>query len=427
MLGNAITRLSRGLAPRQQALSSPNFPCLSKLVTRMACMLGVSVRRLGWVAVFSVLGAGSLATPAFAQCANPDSTVNLAGQTQGGSGVNFSVAGKCTGIRAGLYQQQNADIGNNFPVSGQGGIATAQGDAGTFTTSKATYKVVLGAGGAGGVTIDNYIVSITTLTPGGTGGADSFTMWYNPNANISTGTYGTATHPFTVNITNLPPPPPVVSAISPTSGPSTGGTLVTITGTELSGVTAVSFGGTAATTFTPISATSLTALSPAGTGTVNVSVTTGGGTSANTAADDFTYTVNSSTQITATSPAGAVGSVDITVTTPGGTSATSASDQFTYVAAPVVSSIAPTSGPGSGGTVVTITGSNFSGATGVSFGGTAATGFTVLSGTSITATSPAGSNRHSRCHGHDRGRYVRNWRRQPVHLYRRAHHHIGIT
>ncbi|MGC8201002.1 IPT/TIG domain-containing protein, partial [Salmonella enterica] len=61
------------------------------------------------------------------------------------------------------------------------------------------------------------------------------------------------------------------------------------------------------------------------------------------------FTVNSASQITATSPAG-TGTVDVSVTTAGGTSATSAADQFTYVAAPTVSSISPTSGPGAGGT-----------------------------------------------------------------------------
>ncbi|HEY6284086.1 MAG TPA: IPT/TIG domain-containing protein, partial [Ktedonobacteraceae bacterium] len=58
---------------------------------------------------------------------------------------------------------------------------------------------------------------------------------------------------------------------------------------------------------------------------------------------------------------------------------------------PTVSKISPSSGPAAGGTSVIITGTGFTGATGVSFGGTAARGFTVDSDTQITATSPAGS------------------------------------
>ena len=53
--------------------------------------------------------------------------------------------------------------------------------------------------------------------------------------------------------------------------------------------------------------------------------------------------------------------------------------------------ISPTSGPAAGGTVVTITGTSFTGATSVSFGGAAAASFTVISPTTITATSPAGT------------------------------------
>ena len=100
--------------------------------------------------------------------------------------------------------------------------------------------------------------------------------------------------------------------------------------------------------------------------------------------------VNSATQITATAPAG-TGTVDVTVTTRGGTSGTSSADQYSYVAAPAVSGISPASGPGAGGTSVTITGTNLSGASAVMFGSTAATTFTVNSATQITATAPAGS------------------------------------
>lgn len=230
-------------------------------------------------------------------------------------------------------------------------------------------------------------------------------------------------------------PVPLVSSISPTSGPTAGGTTVTISGTNFTGATAVTFGATAATSFTVNSNFSITATSPAGTGTVDIRVTSEGGTSTASAADQFTYagapvvtsisptsgplaggtsvtitgnnfsgatavtfgatvaagfTVNSGTQITATAPAG-TGTVDVRVTTVGGTSATSATDQFTYTAAPAVTSISPTSGPATGGTTVTITGTGFTGSTTVTFGATAATGFTVNSATSITATSPAGS------------------------------------
>ncbi len=146
------------------------------------------------------------------------------------------------------------------------------------------------------------------------------------------------------------PPPPTVTSISPTAGPTLGGTTVTITGTNLTGATAVKFG----------------------------------------AANATFVTVNSATSMTARSPAGAAGTVDIIVTTPGGTSVTSAADQFTYLTPPTITSISPTFGPPAGGTVVTITGTDFTRVQNVFFGALPATSFTVNSATSILATAPPG-------------------------------------
>ena len=224
--------------------------------------------------------------------------------------------------------------------------------------------------------------------------------------------------------------PPTVTTVAPAAGPAAGGQSVTITGTNLTGATAVRFGGTAATAFTVDSATQITATTPAhAAGAVAVAVTTPGGTGSK--ANAYTYvaaptvttvapaagpaaggqsvtitgtnltgatavsfggtaatafTVNSATQITATTPAHAAGATTVAVTTPGGSG--SKADAYTYVAAPTVTDVAPAQGPSSGGTQVTITGTNFAGATGVRFGGSVAT-FSVDSATRITATAPA--------------------------------------
>ncbi|MGD0076731.1 MAG: IPT/TIG domain-containing protein, partial [Candidatus Binataceae bacterium] len=228
---------------------------------------------------------------------------------------------------------------------------------------------------------------------------------------------------------------PTVTSISPNSGG--GGQDVLITGTNFVDVTAVRFGALAASYVLVNSPTSITASAPSGSGTVDITVTTPAGTSATSTSDQFTYPlvptvtsispnngppaggttvtitgtnftpgtafvyfagygvvptiVNSATSITVTSPAG-TGTVDITVSINGETSATSAADKFTYTATgPAVTSISPNSGPTAGGTSVTITGANFTGATAVKFGSTNAASFNVNSATSITATSPAGS------------------------------------
>ena len=58
---------------------------------------------------------------------------------------------------------------------------------------------------------------------------------------------------------------------------------------------------------------------------------------------------------------------------------------------PTITGISPTTGSTNGGTPITITGTGFTGATAVNFGSKAATGVTVVSATSISATSPAGT------------------------------------
>jgi hypothetical protein len=231
---------------------------------------------------------------------------------------------------------------------------------------------------------------------------------------------------------------PTVSGVGPRAGPLSGGSTLTISGAGFTGVgsTTVAVGANAATVLT-VSSTQITATLPAAAsgGTVNVTVTTPGGTSATSAADQFTYdpvpvvagvspasgpsggrtavTINGSgftgatavdfagvqapftfvsdAEITATSPAGSVGAADVTVTTPGGTSATSTADHFTYFPAPVVTGVSPGAGPLAGGTMVTITGTGLTGATAVSFGLSAGTQVTVVSDTEVTAVSPGGS------------------------------------
>ncbi|MEI9982788.1 MAG: IPT/TIG domain-containing protein [Aliidongia sp.] len=279
--------------------------------------------------------------------------------------------------------------------------------------------VTIGGTAATGVTVVSA-TSITATTPAGSAGTASVLVTTAGGTNAANSLYTYVT-------------PPTVSAIAPSAGPTTGGTAVTITGTNLTGATAVTIGGTAATTVTVVSATSITAVTPAGTaGTASVLVTTAGGT--NAANSLYTYvtpptvsaiapnagpttggtavtitgtnltgatavtiggtaattvTVVSATSITAVTPAGSAGTASVLVTTAGGTNA--ANSLYTYVTPPTVSAIAPSAGPTTGGTAVTITGTNLTGATAVTIGGAAATGITVISATSITATTPAGS------------------------------------
>ncbi len=215
--------------------------------------------------------------------------------------------------------------------------------------------VVTAASGASGATITFPAVTANDAVDGarpvtqtaGLGSGATFPIGVTTNSYSSTDVAGnTSTASFTVTVN---PAAPAVTAVSPSSGPTSGGTVVTITGTDFTGATAVDFGATPATGFT----------------------------------------FNSATQITATAPAG-TGTVDVRVTTAGGTSATSAADRFTYVAAPTVTSLNPSSGRLSGGHVMSLGGTNLSGATAVTFGGTPAVTFGVDSPTTMSVMIPAG-------------------------------------
>ncbi len=86
---------------------------------------------------------------------------------------------------------------------------------------------------------------------------------------------------------------PAVEALAPDKGAPAGGTAVTITGEHFTEATAVRFGSREAASFTVASSgKSISAVSPAGSGTVDVTVETPIGVSAISEADRFTYTSN---------------------------------------------------------------------------------------------------------------------------------------
>jgi hypothetical protein len=144
-----------------------------------------------------------------------------------------------------------------------------------------------------------------------------------------------------------------VSSASPSQGPTTGGTVVTITGKGFQSGATVSFGSVQSTA----------------------------------------VTVSSDTQVQAMSPAESAGTVAITVTDPTAQSS-SLPSAFTYTSGPSVTSISPNSGPVTGGNTVTILGSGFQSGATVTFGGIAALSVTIVGSTevqAVTPVSPAGT------------------------------------
>jgi hypothetical protein len=142
-------------------------------------------------------------------------------------------------------------------------------------------------------------------------------------------------------------PKPIITSFSPSSLPQ--GDTVTIRGSGFTGTTQVAF-------------------ARAGGGTVNAT----------------TFRVFNDTRLTATVPAAAT-TGRVLVTTPSGTATSPAN----LLIQPRITSFSPTAGPV--GTVVTVTGTGFTGATAVRFGSTTASTFMVISDTQIRATVPVGA------------------------------------
>jgi len=193
----------------------------------------------------------------------------------------------------------------------------------------------------------NSSTSITAKSPAVTEGTQYFVTVTTPNG---TSAYGPV---FTYSLIS-----PTVSSLSPNSGPTTGGTAVTIAGTGFVQGASVSF--------------------------VNESN-----------GDSFSaayVTVLSDSEITAVSPGVTEGSQYwVTVTTPTSTSADSAA--FTYKqVVPTVATVSPTGGSAAGGTTVTITGTSFFNGATVNFveesAGAPTSPTTSFPATSVTVTSP---------------------------------------
>ena len=206
-----------------------------------------------------------------------------------------------------------------------------------------------------------------------------------------------------------------------TPGSGVPGTTVVITGTNFDTATAVAFHTASTTAFTINSPTQITVNVPsaAKTGKIKVTNPAGAGWSVGTflvppTITSFsptsgragttviiygttflnalsvtingvaaTFTINSSTKITATVPSGAT-SGKIAVTTPGGT-ATSATN---FMVLPTITSFTPTAGPIN--VKVTINGTGFAGVSSVKFNGQAAS-FNRLSSTQLTANVSSGT------------------------------------
>lgn len=245
----------------------------------------------------------------------------------------------------------------------------------------------------------------------------------------SSGATDTVRNAFTYHLA------PSLTNVSPNTGPVTGGTRVTVQGTNFVAGATLTVGGLPATDIAFVNANTLTATTPPHAGGAadvvernpdgfNATLASGftfgfaptltdispasgasaGGTSVTLTGSNFaagarvtfgglpaTAAVLDDRTILASAPPHVEGLVDINVSNPDSTSAT-LSAAFAYHLPPVLTGISPSVGPTSGGTGVTLTGLRlFSGAT-VVFGGALATSVTYVDATTVTAVSPPHSS-----------------------------------
>jgi IPT/TIG domain len=341
--------------------------------------------------------------------------------------LTFSMAAS---VALGRRINGSGNHNNQFSISSAGpqsGPATG----GTTVTLSGTGFTSSAVVSFGGIAAPSVVVASSTklqvVTPAHASGTVNVAVTENPHNQTAT-LVGGFTYVSTSSTTLG------VSSASPATGPTSGGTVVTITGKGFQAGAAVKFGGSQSTGVTVGSSTQITAMSPPGSsGTVSITVTNPDAQSASLLSG-FTYTttttlavsgaspatgptcggtvvtitgkgfkagaavkfggsqstavtVASSTQVNAMSPAESSGTVPITVTNPD-TQAASLPSGFTYSSGPAVSSVSPNSGPVSGGTTVKILGSGFQSGVNVTFGGIAATSVTLVSSTEIQAVSP---------------------------------------
>ena len=300
---------------------------------------------------------------------------------------------------------------NRGPIAG-GQTVTITGNnffqTGTVDATDYWQDVVVTIGGSVCTIASASDITNTTITCTTSSNAGGISDVFVDNGE-STYLYGGSIDPITGAITSGYLYEDTLLSVSPTSGPSAGGTNVTIRGNNflLSGTTRIFFGGIMATNIVVVNNTTITATTPAhAPGAVDILVLQDdyAATLSRTAPGAFTYTfqgatsglepnrgyisggdsvivngtgfdinvaatvtfggvaatdvvVLSSTQIRVTTPTHAVGVVDVTVTQFGITS--TIVNGFTYVNPMNITSIAPNRGPTDGGTLVTIYGESF--------------------------------------------------------------------
>ena len=258
---------------------------------------GVDTYTYTWSTAPVVSAVGLVAASVGAQVGTLN-TISAAGTWT--AGQNVSLGGFSNGLPTGIYSVVTGGT-NSFTVNNAG--TTTGAGTGTVSPSPAGgvgpvaggHPVVIegtNLGGASAVTFGgtpattftvNSGTQITATAPPGSAGAVDVAVTTPFSTSVATPSSDTYTYITTPTVTGT------TTVVSPAGGPTGGGTSVTIAGAGFDNVTAVTFGATPAASFLVNGLNSITAVSPAGSGTVDITVTTSLGTSATSANDKFAY------------------------------------------------------------------------------------------------------------------------------------------
>lgn len=341
---------------------------------------------------FKIATAASFATPVWTTQTTTTSNVSASTATVNAlslSGSNIMITGTELNAAPTVKSTNFASRAAGQTVTIYGSLFTGASALSFNGTAQTIYTVV------------NDTTITTTVPAGATSGTISVTN-----------SFGTGTSLFNFTVIQQP----TVLLFSPAAG--TIGTLITVTGTNFTSATQVQVGATN-TSYTVVNATTITFAIPVGATTNNINVVNPAGSAASGTAltvypaptvssyapssgpvgtavtitgNNFnsvtgvnfngvaaSYTVTTATTITTTVPAGATTG---TVTVVNG-SGTGTGPSFTVQLLPSITNLSPSAG--GPGTVVTLTGTNFTGVTGVQLNGVAVASFVVVNSTTITA------------------------------------------
>ncbi|MHB1891293.1 MAG: beta strand repeat-containing protein, partial [Acidimicrobiales bacterium] len=287
-----------------------------------------------------------------------------------------------------------------FTTSATGALAASSGtislsvpsSSTIFPTAAADYTVngtaatSVGGGGTSAVTI---------TTPVAIGNSSTVKIVITGVTNPAGGTYNLSVHTSSDTVSVTGPSYAIGTSVTSVTGPSPTPATATVSATYTVGFTTSASGALVANSGSITLAAPSGTVFPASAGDYTVNGTAaatiaGGGTDQVTITTPVAVADSATAKVVVTSVTNpAAGSYTLSVNTSSDLVPVATPSYTITPEQPTVASVSPSVGSTAGGTSVTITGTNFVAGATVDFGTNAATNVTVVSSTSITATSPA--------------------------------------